>query len=41
MFKYKAVHECTWYQAILGQRMMINFVVISSDLGDEISRGVN
>lgn len=24
--------ECTWYQSAVGQRSMINFVVVSSDL---------
>ena len=29
---HKVVHRCTWYQATLGKRLMINFVVVSSDL---------
>jgi len=32
MFDHKVVHKCTWYQATLGQRSMIDFVVVSSDL---------
>jgi len=32
MFEHTVVHKCTWYQATLGQRSMINFVVVSSDL---------
>lgn len=33
MFKDEVAHaKCTWYQAILGHRMMINFVVVLSDL---------
>lgn len=32
VFKHKVAHECTWYQATLGQRLMINFVVMLSQL---------
>ena len=32
MFKHKGVHMCTWHQDTLGQRSMIDFVVVSSDL---------
>lgn len=32
MFKHKGVHQCTWHQDTLGQRLMIDFVVVSSDL---------
>ena len=32
MFKQKGVHMCTWHQDALGQRSMIDFVVMSSDL---------
>ncbi|XP_070689082.1 paralemmin 1a [Pempheris klunzingeri] len=32
MFEHRVVHKCTWYQTTLGQRSMINFVVVSSDL---------
>ena len=32
-FQHKDVHKCTWYQSSLGQRSMIDFVVVSSDLG--------
>jgi len=32
MFKYRVVHKCTWYRTTLGQRSMIDFVVISSGL---------
>lgn len=33
MFKHEVAHaKCTWYQAILDHRMMINFVVVLSDL---------
>ncbi|KAI3368073.1 hypothetical protein L3Q82_026892, partial [Scortum barcoo] len=28
----KCVHQCTWHQNTLGQRSMIDFVVVSSDL---------
>ena len=36
MFERGLVHMCTWYQATLGQRLVIDFVVISSgDLGAE------
>ena len=28
----KGVHMCTWHQDILGHSMMIDFVVMSSDL---------
>ncbi len=46
MFEHKVVRKCTWYQATLGQRLMINFVVVSPDLhlgplGKERSRAVN
>uniref|UniRef100_A0AAQ4S6N9 Reverse transcriptase domain-containing protein n=1 Tax=Gasterosteus aculeatus aculeatus TaxID=481459 RepID=A0AAQ4S6N9_GASAC len=32
MFEHKDVHKCTWYQSTLGQRSMIDFVIVSSDL---------
>ncbi|KAK3517712.1 hypothetical protein QTP70_016085 [Hemibagrus guttatus] len=32
MFKHKSVHQYTWYQDTLGQRSMINLVIVSSDL---------
>ncbi|KAK3547896.1 hypothetical protein QTP70_000352 [Hemibagrus guttatus] len=32
MFKHKGAHQYTWYQDTLGQRSMINLVVMSSDL---------
>ena len=32
IFKHKDAHKCTWYQSILGRRVMINFVIKSSDL---------
>ncbi|XP_049897575.1 uncharacterized protein LOC126388500 [Epinephelus moara] len=32
MFEHREVHTCTWYQNTLGQRLMIDFVVVSSDL---------
>ena len=32
MFKHKVAHKCTRYQATLGQRSMIDFVVVSSEL---------
>ena len=32
MFRYKGVHMCTWHQDTLGRSLMINFVVMSSDL---------
>ncbi|KAK3539429.1 hypothetical protein QTP70_007670 [Hemibagrus guttatus] len=49
MFKHKGAHQYTWYQDTLGQRSMINFVVMSSDLlaaclghsGEERGRAVN
>uniref|UniRef100_A0AAQ4NW66 Endonuclease/exonuclease/phosphatase domain-containing protein n=1 Tax=Gasterosteus aculeatus aculeatus TaxID=481459 RepID=A0AAQ4NW66_GASAC len=31
-FEHKDVHKCTWYQSTLGQRSMIEFVIVSSDL---------
>ena len=30
--EHKDAQKCTWYQSTLGQRSMINFVVVSSDL---------
>ena len=30
MFKHKGVYMCSWYQDSLGQRSMIDFVVMSS-----------
>ena len=33
MFKHKDAHKCTWYQSTLGQRSMIDFVIVSADLG--------
>ncbi|KAK3512562.1 hypothetical protein QTP70_017239, partial [Hemibagrus guttatus] len=32
MFKHKGVHQYTWYQDTLGQRSMIDLVIMSSDL---------
>ncbi|XP_048877391.1 peptidyl-prolyl cis-trans isomerase FKBP7 isoform X2 [Brienomyrus brachyistius] len=32
MFKHKGVHMCTWHQDTLGRSLMIDFVVVSSDL---------
>ncbi|KAI3360757.1 hypothetical protein L3Q82_012993 [Scortum barcoo] len=32
MFEHKGVHQCTWHQDTLGWRLMIDFVVVSSDL---------
>ncbi|KAK3517546.1 hypothetical protein QTP70_012627 [Hemibagrus guttatus] len=32
MFKHKGAHQYTWYQDTLGQRSMIDLVIISSDL---------
>ncbi|XP_077956447.1 uncharacterized protein LOC120824534 [Gasterosteus aculeatus] len=32
MFEHKDVHKCTWYQSTLGQRSIIDFVIVSSDL---------
>lgn len=32
MFKYEVAHKCTCYQTTLGQRSMIDFAVILSDL---------
>lgn len=32
MFEHRVAHKCTWYQSTLGQRSMIDFVVVSSDL---------
>ncbi|KAK3517543.1 hypothetical protein QTP70_012620 [Hemibagrus guttatus] len=32
MFKHKGAHQYTWYQDTLGQRSMIDLVVVSSDL---------
>ncbi|KAK3514153.1 hypothetical protein QTP70_005085 [Hemibagrus guttatus] len=32
MFKHKSAHQYTWYQDTLGQRSMIDLVVLSSDL---------
>uniref|UniRef100_A0AAV2MSF8 Endonuclease/exonuclease/phosphatase domain-containing protein n=1 Tax=Knipowitschia caucasica TaxID=637954 RepID=A0AAV2MSF8_KNICA len=37
MFEHKGVHQCTWYQDTLGQRSMIDFVVVSSDLRPRVS----
>jgi len=31
-FEHKVVHKCTWHQSTLGQRMVIDFVVLSSDV---------
>ncbi|KAK7889103.1 hypothetical protein WMY93_024663 [Mugilogobius chulae] len=33
MFQHKGVHQCTWHQDTLGRRSMIDFVVVSSDIG--------
>ncbi len=32
MFEQKVVRKCTWYQATLGQRSMIDFVITSLGL---------
>ncbi|KAK7880575.1 hypothetical protein WMY93_032787 [Mugilogobius chulae] len=32
MFQHKGVHQCTWHQDTLGMRVMIEFVVVSSEL---------
>ncbi|XP_051275980.1 uncharacterized protein LOC127374553 [Dicentrarchus labrax] len=32
MFRHRDAHKCTWYQSTLGQRSMIDFVIVSSDL---------
>ena len=32
MFRHKVVHMCTWHKDILGRSLMIDFVVVSSDL---------
>ncbi len=32
MFEHKDVHHCKWHQDTLGRRLMIDFVVVSSDL---------
>ncbi|KAK3508205.1 hypothetical protein QTP70_017467 [Hemibagrus guttatus] len=32
MFKHKGAHQYTWYQDTLGRRLMIDLVVLSSDL---------
>jgi len=32
MFEHRVVHKCTWNRNTLGQRSMIDFVVISADL---------
>ena len=32
MFKHKGVHMCTWHQDTLGRSLMIDFIVVSSDL---------
>ncbi|KAI3352093.1 hypothetical protein L3Q82_020900 [Scortum barcoo] len=37
MFEHKGVHQCTWHQGTPGRRLMINFVVVSSDLSGRMS----
>jgi len=32
MFEHRVVHKCTWYRTTLGQRSMIDFLIISADL---------
>ena len=32
MFEHRVAHKCTWYRTTLGQRSMIDFVVVSADL---------
>jgi len=32
MFEHKVVQKCTWYWTTLGQRSMIDFVIVSADL---------
>ncbi|KAK3557951.1 hypothetical protein QTP86_003867 [Hemibagrus guttatus] len=44
MFKHKGAHQYTWYQDTLGQRSMIDLVIVSSDLrphvlGTRVKRG--
>ncbi|KAK3564675.1 hypothetical protein QTP86_024820 [Hemibagrus guttatus] len=36
MFKHKGAHQYTWYQDTLGQRSMIDLVVVSSDLWSHV-----
>ncbi|KAI3368218.1 hypothetical protein L3Q82_007945 [Scortum barcoo] len=32
MFEHKGVHKCTWHQDTLGHRLIIDFIIVSSDL---------
>jgi len=32
MFEHKVAHKCTWYQNTLGRRLMIDIVIVSSDM---------
>jgi len=32
MFKHRVVHKCIWNQTTLGQRSLIDFVIVSADL---------
>ncbi len=32
IFKHRVIHKSTWLQNTLGQRLMIDFVVVSSNL---------
>jgi len=32
MFEHRVVHKCTWTRNILGQKSMIDFVIVSLDL---------
>jgi len=32
MFEHRVVHKCIWYRNTLGQRSMIDFVIVSADL---------
>jgi len=36
MFEHRVVHKCTWYQTTLGQRLLIDFVIVSADLGPHV-----
>ena len=46
MFEHKDAHKCRWYKNTLGQRSMIDFVIVSSDLrpcvlDTQVKRAVN
>jgi len=36
MFEHRVVHKCTWYQTTLGQRSLIDFVIVSADLRSHV-----